>query len=88
MEELPNGVGLASVDCVEERSLAVFLGVRGFPTVLFIEDNLTRLRKYEGDRTLDSLRAFASGGWREAPLYDPEVGFAIAYADGPAILRI
>jgi thioredoxin domain-containing protein 5 len=71
LQPLPAATAVARVDCTKHRALCSRYGIRSFPTLLFFADEGKSVRKHESYRTLDALTAFASGGWRDAPEYDP-----------------
>ena len=53
---------LVKVDATEEKALADALDVNGYPTLLLIEPSVASraVYEYEGDRSADSLHAFAA----------------------------
>lgn len=64
--DLPEAVGdkakIGSVDCTTNRATCSKFGVSGYPTVkLFGADKSKDPSDYEGDRTLDDLKGFATG---------------------------
>uniref|UniRef100_A0A7S1CCP8 Thioredoxin domain-containing protein n=1 Tax=Bicosoecida sp. CB-2014 TaxID=1486930 RepID=A0A7S1CCP8_9STRA len=59
------GVSVGKVDCTAERALAARFGITGFPTIYFLSAD-GDVVQYSGQRSVESLAAFARGGWREA----------------------
>jgi len=59
-------VHIGKVDCTVEANLARQFGVRGFPTLKMIKGN--ELREFKGERTLDGLTNFITGGHADAPV--------------------
>lgn len=61
-DELEGGtVNVAKVDVTAARALGKRFGIQGFPTLLFFHHGT--IYKYAGKRDLDSLAAFANGGF-------------------------
>ena len=74
--DLGSDVHIGRVDCTRQIKLRERFRISGYPTLLFVapakEAGAPRvIHKYSGSRSLDSLSAFAKGGWRDAEVYDP-----------------
>ncbi|CAH1995839.1 unnamed protein product [Acanthoscelides obtectus] len=52
-----NDVTIAKVDCTQERKICDKFEVKGYPTLLWIE-NGKKIEKYKGERQHDNLKAF------------------------------
>jgi len=60
------GVKVGKVDCTAEDSLCKEYSVQGYPTLLYFR-NGAMLKKYEGDKSLDALKAFVKKMAAEKP---------------------
>jgi len=58
-----DGILLAKVDCTKEKDTCSRFSVRGYPTLLYFADR--QMYRYSGPRDLDSLAAFAAGGYKD-----------------------
>mmetsp|Transcript_6442 Transcript_6442/g.14054 ORF Transcript_6442/g.14054 Transcript_6442/m.14054 type:complete len:158 (-) Transcript_6442:996-1469(-) len=61
---------VARVDGTRQLNLMKRYGIKGFPSLLYISED-GQLYKFKGQSTLENLTSFASGGWKDAPIYDP-----------------
>lgn len=52
-------VSIAKVDCTQYRSVCNNFDVKGYPTLLWIEDG-KKVDKYQGERTHEDLKAYVS----------------------------
>lgn len=57
LSDLGHGVVIAEVDCTVAREVCQEEGVRGYPTLRFYK-NGEFVEAYQGERTLDALKAF------------------------------
>ncbi|KAL1527634.1 hypothetical protein AB1Y20_009020 [Prymnesium parvum] len=68
-EFLRAGVRIARVDCTKEVTIRKKYAIAGYPTLMVF--NGSKMYKFTGARSLDTLLAFANGGWETAEEYDP-----------------
>jgi len=61
--QLKGKVHVGKVDCTVESNLARQFGIRGFPTLKMIAEG--DLREFKGERTLEGLAKFATGGYED-----------------------
>ena len=66
-----NGTRVGDVDCTTQSALRGRFGIRGYPTLLLLAENGSLIHKHAGGRSIEGLTAYARGGWRSAPRYDP-----------------
>eukprot|EP00923_Selenidium_pygospionis_P000952 GHVN01001463.1.p3 GENE.GHVN01001463.1~~GHVN01001463.1.p3 ORF type:complete len:222 (-),score=25.91 GHVN01001463.1:5794-6459(-) len=72
-KELKGSVNVAHVDCTKERGLAQRFAIKSYPTLLFFHNG--KMYKYTGERSFDSLVAFAKHGYHDqegTPVPQPE----------------
>eukprot|EP00439_Symbiodinium_sp_Y106_P073350 s2124_g13.t2 len=69
-EKLEGTVALANVDATVEEGLAYEWEIEGYPTLILVSDG--HRYRFRGSRTLESLEAFAAGGYRELPQESPK----------------
>ena len=62
-DELKGVVNIARVDATENRATSSRFGVRAFPTLKLFHKG--KVFEYSGDRSKDSLKEFALGGFKE-----------------------
>jgi len=55
--EHDKSVTIAKVDCTQHRSVCTDMEVKGYPTLLWIQDG-KMVQKYSGSRTIDDLKRF------------------------------
>lgn len=53
-----DAVTIAKVDCTQYKEICAKFEIRGYPTLLFIEDGGETVEKYQGSRTLEDLESF------------------------------
>lgn len=86
--EHDNTVSIAKVDCTEYRPICKEFDVKGYPTLLWMEDG-KKVDKYSGPRSLDDLKAYVdqrtSGEGVEKPAEKVEVK---EEGEGAAILQL
>jgi thiol-disulfide isomerase/thioredoxin len=60
---------IAKLDATEPGLEAAleYLGIEGFPTLVLIDNLARKMYHYDGERDLESLVAFASGGYKNYP---------------------
>ena len=63
-ESPEDGILLAKVDCTKEKAVCGRFKVRGYPTLLYFAER--SMFRYSGARDIDSLAAFATGGYKES----------------------
>ena len=63
-ESPEDGILLAKVDCTKEKAVCNRFKVRGYPTLLYFAER--SMYRYSGARDVDSLAAFATGGYKES----------------------
>mmetsp|Transcript_19364 Transcript_19364/g.55748 ORF Transcript_19364/g.55748 Transcript_19364/m.55748 type:complete len:221 (-) Transcript_19364:728-1390(-) len=64
VESPGDGILLAKVDCTKEKAVCGRFKVRGYPTLLYFAER--SMFRYSGGRDVDSLAAFATGGYKES----------------------
>lgn len=57
--EYDKNVAIAKVDCTQHRSVCNQFEIKGYPTLLWIEDG-KKIEKYQGQRTHEELKSFVS----------------------------
>jgi protein disulfide-isomerase-like protein len=62
--ELKGNVNVGKVDCTVEKDVCSRFGVRGYPTVKFVEGD--KLFEYKSARTVEDFVAYANGGYTSA----------------------
>jgi len=50
----------AKIESREDPKFMQKMGVQGFPTILGVDENGDKMKEYNGDRSLESLRDFAN----------------------------
>ena len=63
-----NDVIVAKVDCTEEKDVCDRFKIKGFPAIKYFADR--KMFTYKGDRDIDSLYEFVTGGFKSA-LHEP-----------------
>jgi len=58
-----DGILLAKVDCTKEKAVCSRFKIRGYPTLIYFAER--SMIRYSGGRDVDSLAAFATGGYKE-----------------------
>jgi len=58
-----DGILLAKVDCTKEKAVCSRFKIRGYPTLVYFAER--SMIRYSGGRDVDSLAAFATGGYKE-----------------------
>jgi len=60
--QLKGKVNVAKIDCTVERELGNRFGIRGYPTIKFLQEG--KLYEYTGDRAAASFVSFVSDGYK------------------------
>ena len=63
-ESPEDGILMAKVDCTQEKAVCNRFKVRGYPTILYFAER--SMFRYSGARDVDSLAAFATGGYKDS----------------------
>lgn len=58
-------MGIAKIDATKARDLADQYKVRGYPTLIYIQQQEQQYYRYAGGRTLEEFQAFLQGGYAE-----------------------
>ncbi|CAE8672302.1 unnamed protein product, partial [Polarella glacialis] len=70
-QDWPDDLRVARIDCTKDPDARKKYGFSGYPTLLMFETGGAVMRKYQGDRSLASMADFCRGGWKDAPVHDP-----------------
>jgi len=62
----PDNINVAKIDCTVEKQLMKRFGIRGFPTIKFLSSSTNQVAEYKGSRTLESMKNFAKGEWKDS----------------------
>merc|ERR1711916_170121 len=57
-------INVAKVDCTTDQAICGQFGVRGYPTLKYIDDST--VYDYSGARSIDAFQKFADGGYKQA----------------------
>jgi len=63
-------VKVAKVDCTQQKAVCAKFGIKGFPTIKFLDGETRKLYTYKGQRTLEAMNVFAQTGFSTAQAED------------------
>ncbi|XP_028967068.1 thioredoxin domain-containing protein 5 [Galendromus occidentalis] len=66
------GVTIASVDCTEHKAVCSRFEIKGYPTLLFLQNGGKTVEKYQGSRTIEDLTKFVDKLVKEEAKHEEE----------------